>query len=191
MKRWEIVQYLINKNDYRSYLEIGVSSGKTFNKIRCENKDGVDPRGRHATHRMTSDEFFSRIGNKKYDIIFIDGLHIEKQVDRDIKNSLRHLTKRGIIVMHDCNPPSEKHQAVPRLQKVWNGTVWKSFVKLRLTNPHLRMCVIDTDWGCGIIKRGNQELYDVELLDVCLMYEYFSKHKKELLNLISVKDFIK
>lgn len=191
MNRADIIQYLIDKKGFKSYLEIGYRTGTTFNKIKCKIKDSIDPNSK-AKYNMTSDDFFSKINpNKKYDIIFIDGLHIEDQVDRDIQNSLKHLSPSGIIVMHDCNPPTRKHQAVPRLQKVWNGTVWKSFVKLRCTESNLFMCVINADWGCGIIKRGKQGVYNKVSLNECLKYEYFNKHKKELLNLISIEEFKK
>jgi len=190
MKRYNIINYLIKKFNYKSYLEIGVARGNNFNKIKCNHKDGVDPKGRGANYKITSDKFFSK-NRKKYDLIFIDGLHVEEQVNRDIKNSLKHLSKNGIIVIHDCNPPTWKHQAVPRQQLMWNGTVWKSFVKLRCTNPNLFMFVIDTDWGCGIIKRGKQELYNKKSLKECLEWEYFKNHKKELLNLKSIQEFKK
>jgi predicted O-methyltransferase YrrM len=53
---------------------------------------------------ITSDAFFER-SMVKFDVIFIDGLHEEHQVDRDIVNSLQHLNPGGIIVLHDCLPP--------------------------------------------------------------------------------------
>ena len=191
MKRNEIIQYLIDKKGYESYLEIGVGGSNNFNKIKCKHKDGVDPNGR-GNFIMTSDLFFKITKkDRKWDIIFIDGLHIENQVDRDIQNSLEHLSDGGVIVMHDCNPKTHKHQQVPRIQKAWNGTVWKSFVKLRCTNPKLFMCVVDTDHGCGIIKKGSQKLYDKAILKRCLKYNFFKINKKELLNLISVSEFKK
>jgi hypothetical protein len=187
MKRWDVVQYLIDKNNFKSYLEIGVRRCETFNKVECDIKIGVDPNGR-GTHKMKSDEFFLQ-NNNVYDIIFIDGLHIDEQVTKDIKNSLSCLSKGGAIVMHDCNPLSVLHQQVPRVQKVWNGTVWKSFVRLRCTNPNLEMYVVDTDWGCGVIERGEQELYKEASLKRCLKWNYFKINRKELLNLITVYEF--
>jgi len=188
MKRNEIIQYLIDKYNYKTYLEIGVGGGKNFNIIKCEAKDGVDPNG-NGNFIMKSDLFFKMTkSNKKWDIIFIDGLHIMDQVDRDIENSLDHLGEGGTIVMHDCNPKTHKHQQVPRIQKAWNGTVWKSFVKLRCIRSDLFMCVVDTDHGCGIIRFGRQKTY-TESLKRCLKYNYFKINKKELLNLISIGEF--
>lgn len=190
MNRTEIIQYLIDKYNYESYLEIGLGPIVNFRNIKCKVKNGVDPM-RRCDYPMTSDLFFEKIDkDKKYDIIFIDGLHIEDQVDKDIKNSLEHLSDGGIIVMHDCNPISQKHQAVPAQQKAWNGTVWKSFVKLRCKRKDLFMCVIDTDHGCGIIKKGHQDIYKDAQLKRCLKYNFLKLNRKELLNLVSVNEFL-
>lgn len=188
--RTDIINFLIRQNQYTSYLEIGVANPrKNFAKIKVRHKDGVDPAGR-CNHPITSDTFFKTINSeKKYDIIFIDGLHIEEQVDRDIKNALDHLAQNGIVVMHDCNPPTKKHQRVPRRYLTWTGTVWKSFVKLRCSRPDLCMCVVDIDWGCGIIKKGSQEIFNNASLDRCLKYSYLDMHREELLNLVDTETF--
>ena len=65
---------------------------------------------------MTSNRFFSQLDQEKilyknirFDVIFIEGLHLAEQVDRDISNALRYLKDDGFIVLHDCNPPLERH----------------------------------------------------------------------------------
>ena len=47
----------INKQNYKSYLEIGCDNDENFSRISIENKIGVDP-SKGGTLRMTSDEFF-------------------------------------------------------------------------------------------------------------------------------------
>lgn len=189
MKRWELINSLIKKNNYNDYLGIGIRINSTFSKVNVKNKDGVDPRGK-PTYKMTSDKFFNQYCKKKYDIIFIDGLHEEEQAMKDIENSLNVLKENGTIVVHDCNPKNKKAQLVPQQQKVWNGNVWKAFVRYRCTRNDLKMYVVNTDHGCGIIQRGNQEAYGVSQ-DKCLNWDYFKNHKKEMLNLISVDEFKK
>ena len=90
---------------------------------------------------MTSDEYFLKIKDTgvKFDIIFIDGLHLDYQVDLDLKNSLKHLSQNGFIIMHDCNPPTKFHQRENyelKNQKTpyWNGRL--DLVKLRMNNPN-------------------------------------------------------
>jgi hypothetical protein len=140
---------------------------------------------------MTSDEFFKSIENKNvlYDFVFIDGLHHTEQVDKDIINSLRHLSPNGFIMLHDSSPATYEAQLVPRIQSEWNGDVWKSIVKLRCTNPNLEIFTVDTDYGCAILKRGSQKLYEKAPLSATLNWNYFCANRKELLNLISVEEF--
>lgn len=200
--RQELINYLIERNNYKRYLEIGVEDGHSLHSVKCQIKHGVDPNSKHATFHLTSDDFFYQLApHIKYDLIFIDGLHLEDQVDRDIKNSLKHLSSNGIIVVHDCNPPTSWHQRSYQEAKkngfrLWNGTVWRSIVKLRATRPDLLVQVVDTDWGCGLIKPINNiddtlttnseiELPSIELFN----YEYLEQNRELALNLISVELF--
>ena len=41
---------------------------------------------------------------KKFDVIFIDGLHEYYQIRKDVINSLKYLDKNGYIVIHDLFP---------------------------------------------------------------------------------------
>lgn len=202
VKRWDLINYLIEKHGLVNYLEIGVNDGLCIRKIKASHKDGVDPMPGsevggmdvpEINYPISSDDFFSFIEGHdiKYDIIFIDGLHHSIQVNKDIENSLNHLVDDGFIIMHDCNPPEYENQVVPRISGTWNGDVWKSVVKLRYKHPELEVNVVDTDWGVGIVRRGKQEIYDkVPYMD-CLNYNYFDKHREELLNIISVDEFYK
>ncbi len=189
MKRWEIINHFINKYNYTSYLEIGCQKDAAFNKVVIENRVGVDPE-RGGTHRMTSDEFFS-LNDQTFDIVFVDGLHHHDQVQRDIENSLLALNEGGTIVVHDCNPTSEPMQRVPRITKEWTGDGWKAWVSLRRTRPDLQMRVINTDYGCGIIRVGKQKLLQIDCGPCATKYASFSLNKRTWLPLIEVQDFTK
>ncbi len=195
-KRFDIINYLIAKNNYKTYLEIGVRKPSScFNKIKIETKVAVDPnfkflpKGEGVTaFEGTSDEFFNQ-NKEKFDIIFIDGLHVFKQVDKDISNSLKALEKNGSILMHDCNPAEEWHQR--ELEEyngigTWNGTTWKAFVKHR-SNPNLEMMTIDTDYGVGYIKEGSQEPLNVPVSN--MTWFNFDINRKDWINLKTVKQF--
>ncbi len=188
--RIELINSLIEKFKYETYLEIGISIGITFNAINCKHKTSVDPAG-NPTFKMTSDEFFKlNLECPSFDIIFIDGLHTAEQVLKDVDNSLLYLNENGTIVLHDCNPHAEFLQVDiddPRKQGAWAGTVWKAVAKLRATRKDLSMCVVDIDFGLGVIRRGTQKAY--ENLSDKLDWEYLVAHRKELLNLISVEEF--
>lgn len=171
MNRITIIQSLIDKYQYKWYLEIGVREGSCLNEINCERKTGVDPDPASAApHKYTSDKFFDILskdytwlfqGQKtppKFDIIFIDGLHHADQVEKDILNSLKYLNEGGTIVMHDCLPTTERMQLLTTdpTKEEWTGDVWKAFVKMRIRDD-LEMFVVDTDYGCGVITRGSSE----------------------------------
>ena len=70
----------------------------------------------------------------------------------------------------------------------WNGDTWKAFVKFRSTREDLEMFVVDTDFGCGVVRRGSQSPLNLNL-EKSLLYEAFEPNKKEWLNLISIEEF--
>jgi len=191
MFRYEIIQSLIDKNGFNSYAEIGVEACNCYNRIQIKEKCGCDTI--HTGENVsvcTSDNFFLRIGEKKFDIVFIDGLHEKDTVLRDIENSLKHLNENGIIVVHDCIPVLEVEQHVPfNGISCWYGDVWKAFALLRIKRNDLKMHVIDTDCGCGIISRGSQELYPAT--EDQLNWNLFQQKKNELMNVITVEEFRK
>ncbi len=186
MNRTEIINFLIEKEKYSSYLEIGVQNGFNFKDIKCQNKVGVDPdHNSRATIHLTSDEFF-KSNEQKFDLIFIDGLHEHPQVYKDIVNSLDVLNEGGTVICHDMIPVNELSQRVPRQSKVWMGDCWKSWIRLRFERDDLSMFVIDTDCGCGIIRKGKQ----ITIPTIACSYEEFEKNKSKLLNIMTVEEFL-
>jgi len=73
-----IVQDIIDKKKYKSYLEIGCFDDELFNVVKIEYKVGVDP-VTGGTIRLTSDQFFNS-NKENFDCVFIDGLHTYEQV---------------------------------------------------------------------------------------------------------------
>lgn len=190
MNRTDIINNLILNKDYKTYLEIGVRNPvDNFNKIVCYDKVGVDPDSNaNATHVLTSDDFF-KFNKKKFDIVFIDGLHLEEQVLKDIENSLDCLNEEGIIICHDCLPEKEQDQVeIPAPYTAWFGTVWKGIAQLRMTRVDLSIFTINTDCGCGIITKGTQNLYpkiDFKNLD----WKFYNSNKINLMNVIEIDVF--
>lgn len=193
MKRTEIINAIIKYYHYQSYLEIGVNTpaqpGYSHDKIDIEIKHGVDPNV-DTTFKMTSDEFFSSHINMKYDMVFVDGLHIFEQAYRDITNSLKNLNEGGTIIVHDCNPIKEITQRRERASSVWHGDVWKAILKLRIEEPSIEIYTINADEGCAIIRKGNQDLFKpISSNEEMYTYSFFKKNKVKILNLISVIEF--
>jgi hypothetical protein len=199
IKRYDIINYLIEKYKLVNYLEIGVFQGENIRLIKASHKDGVDPGHEgyvvpEVNYPMTSDDFFELIKGHdeiKYDIIFIDGLHHADQVEKDIQNSLNHLVDNGFIVMHDCNPSSYETQLIPRQTIAWTGDVWKAFVDFKFKHLNFKSCVIDTDFGVGVIQNSSD--YRGPFMPLVKQsiteWNYFDNNRKQLLNLITWEEF--
>ena len=185
--RFEIIQKIINKNKYESYLEIGCDENVNFSLIEAKEKIGVDPIS-GGTIRMTSDDFF-KTNTKNFDFVFIDGLHIYEQVRKDIINSVKFLNSNGIIILHDCLPTKIWNQIVPRIYTAWNGDVWKAIVEAR-TMKNIDTYTCKADNGLGIIlKRPNRNLLTINTgnFKKLKFKDYYTNHKSYM-NLIEVSD---
>lgn len=188
MIRTQIINRIIAKIQAKSYLEIGIREPEgNYRLIECINKVAVDPvpLGPEVLP-LTSDQFFE-LNTSTFDVIFIDGLHHEEQVMKDILNSLSVLNEGGYIICHDMSPTTELMQRVPQADAMWTGDCWKAWVKLRCTRDDLDMVVLDTDFGVGIIKKGNQKCLSIE--DLPLTYNNLEAYRKEWLNLIPVESY--
>jgi len=207
-QRHEVINYLLSKSNRAEtfYLEIGVRNpDHNFNKVIADTKYSVDPGVEFADNpvdfKLTSDDFFEQLDQNKilsaaikFDVIFIDGLHISTQVERDISNSLRYVTDEGFLVLHDCNPPTEYHAREDRTYtlspalETWTGTTWKAFYKRRF-DATVSCCCIDSDWGIGVISK---KIYYPHLEhDINPFYEFavLEQYRTESLNLIDFDNF--
>ncbi len=158
-KRHSFVNKAVSMFDNCEYLEIGVGNNDLFNSIplKMSKKHGVDPI-HGGNYRMTSDEFFLKFPEKKFDVIFIDGLHHYLQCQKDVLNSINCLKKGGLILLHDMLPGSDYEQYIPRKQNDWKGDVWKVAVELN-QSENLEFKIINIDSGIGIIKIKENFLY--------------------------------
>lgn len=185
--RWDLIEYLINKYKYSDYLEIGCDQDQLFSKVKIKNKTGVDPTN-GGNIRKTSDEFFKE-NKKKFDIIFIDGLHTYNQVKKDILNSINCLKDEGIVLVHDCMPDSLSKQAVPRYRMSWNGDVWKAIVDLR-QNENLEIYTCKIDQGIGVIKKKrNSSILKMEKNIKDLKFKDYYKNYEKYLRVVDLEEF--
>lgn len=219
LMRWDIINALIEKNNYKRYLEIGYYKGWSFDQVKCEAKLAVDPnpcknpiqestpygaswidRGTDWTQhviKLTSDDYFKDLTpGAPWDIIFIDGLHEAEQVYRDIENSLKHLSPNGTIVLHDCNPPLYEHTTTG-IDGCWTGDTYKAVLGIENKLFGYNFHTVDTDWGVGILTAlSNLEGRGTHAVETSLYatmakgdWNYFDKNRKKLLNLITPEQF--
>lgn len=221
MNRLDLIHEALSYNRGVRYLEIGVRTCSNLFKVQCKEKIGVDPAyklskrsklnrflrlERSKLFRMYSDDFFkknpSRVLDKGFDVIFVDGLHNYEQSLRDVENGLKFLNPKGVIILHDCNPKSDARatpvkksfeELIPKIKANmiegwdggWNGDVWKTIVHLRATRKDLKIITIDDDQGLGVIMKN----YDGELIQTnfCELknanYSYLAENREYLLNL--------
>jgi methyltransferase family protein len=205
--RTVIINYLLSLlSRETTYLEIGVRNPEhNFNHINATQKYSVNPgvefEANPVDFNVTSDDFFKQLKENKllspeimFDVIFIDGLHLAEQVDRDIKNAMEYIKDDGFIVLHDCNPPTEWHARTDfnyihtPAYRSWNGTTWKAFLKWRF-NPNVNSCCINSDWGVGILSKNQKIGAPITQENEFYEYSELENNRVKLLNLISFEDF--
>ena len=209
MRTTNIINFLIDDNNYESYLEIGTENPKNnFNLINVSKKESVDPyleKGYHSeeaiqkfkkevTYCMTSDEFFAQ--NKKlYDIIFIDGDHSCEQSAKDIINGLNTINKNGCLVIHDSMPEFFELTQIENYKKAlpYHGEVWKPvYALINDIKHHLTIKTIYHNlWStCTIIKKDSNNPDNFLTIDYFLNtirelnLDYFENYKLNKMNAV-------
>ncbi len=205
--RTEILNFLLSlKTQPTNYLEIGVRNpAHNFDLINATTKYSVDPGVEFAENpvdfKMTSDDFFKKLSTGeilskdiKFEVIFIDGLHLAEQADKDIINAFNYLHEDGFVVLHDCNPPTEWHARenynynYTPARGYWNGTTWKAFLKWRC-NSAVNSCCIDTDWGVGILTKKHLIGNSIKSVNPFFEYYILDENRQTELNLIDFELF--
>ncbi len=191
VSRTYIINKLIKDNDLQSYLEIGVSNPYTnYLKIKCKDKTSVDPCitceyfstesmkqfAKFITHKTTSDDFFEMNGDKKYDIIFIDGDHSYEQSLKDLNNALKVLEKDGFVVLHDAKPVDYNSTQISNFEKKlsYNGEVWKTVISAIQSNQpdSLKIGTFPYDFGVTVIKKLSDDVKEIKALDLDYYKDY-------------------
>jgi len=146
-----------------SYLEIGLSLGKTFQSINMPTRVGVDPQPGFNTnilpsgvtiHKMSSNEFFAR-NEISFDFIFIDGSHKFEDVLQDIFSAAKCLREQGLILIDDT-VPNDEFSALPEmgacfrerrektgsLNPSWTGDGFKAICLLKTVYPEIKLMTL-------------------------------------------------
>lgn len=178
--RVKLINYIIQKKSFNSYLEIGTAKCKTFDRITaCEKKLGIDPAYEMRVRsdgskslKVASDDFF-KSNTEQFNIIFIDGLHLYEQAARDIVNSWNCLTVGGFIILHDCQP----YNAIVGGRNIlkrgnWTGDVYKAIVWFREKFPEVVCRVLETDFGLGFIHKEINSKISLDEAELQLYMDY-------------------
>lgn len=185
-ERNQLIQDIINKKKYTTYLEIGVFAGGVFFPVKVKRKIAVDPEftfGKFKRNKkilknisnlnaryyeMPSDDFFNQQAVSLFkdcpiDICLVDGMHEYEYALRDVENTLNYLQQDGVIILHDCNPQtaastiSFEEWKNKNYEGNWNGDVWKTILHLRSLRKDITVFVLDVDYGLGIVCKRPPE----------------------------------
>jgi hypothetical protein len=157
MNRHQFLTGLHGHLQPRSYLEIGINTGKGLARSRTRTI-GVDPSYAIKTEvacdlqlvRATSDDFFARADAMAWfaagvvDLAFIDGMHLFEYALRDFMNTERASTPAGVVVLDDMLPRSHAEAARTRHTVSWAGDVYKVALVLERYRPDLVVVPLDT-----------------------------------------------
>lgn len=161
--RSAVLNLVAQERSAKSYLEIGVHRGLTFERIAVASRTGVEPAPNFDVHKLpsgtemflgTSDEFFRAFPELRFDLIFIDGLHEFSQVASDFINSLAALADGGVIAIDDTWPRDavgslpdqglamELREKSGSAATEWWGDVWKLVLALHSVGEGLDWCTV-------------------------------------------------
>jgi Methyltransferase domain len=184
MTRHELLQGLHEKIRPRTYLEIGIRTGRSMVLSRCRSI-GVDPffnidNPIHCDVQLikaTSDDFFAgdeplaHFDGVPVDLAFIDGMHLSDFALRDFINIEPFIADTGVVVLDDVLPRNGLEAARDRKTEPWTGDVYKVVEILRRRRPDLVVLLINTaptgtavivgvDQGSTILKGAYAEEED-------------------------------
>lgn len=185
----ELLNLIAKTINASTYVEIGVCNpAHNFDHINVENKFGIDPDPKAGANcRMTSDQFFEfmKRSGAMVDLTWIDGLHYDDQVRRDIENAWQVLRIGGVMAIHDCNPPTKQTTCIPRgSQREWCGTVYPAIANLACFSKF----TVDFDYGCCVVRK--EPGHSLIIRDVEYTWEQFNDARERLLDLISIDEAI-
>ncbi len=165
----DLIHFLSGTFGYRRYLELCTSTTGGFfasidrtrfdvcHRLMYRCPDGFDDGQRIDFRSPTSDiagclaEMRSR--GLRYDIALLDPWHEYDASRRDIEAGLRLLVAGGTAVVHDCLPPSERIASATFIDGEWCGVTYQAFLDTVTSRRGLEYCTVDTDYGCGIIRK--------------------------------------
>lgn len=148
----------------------------------------------------------SRRNVPKYDLVFVDPHHSYRCSTLDILGAACLLGPAGIMVVHDCNPPTRELAQPDFRRNEWCGLTYEAFIDYCCSAKTSAFFTVDCDYGCGVVFRNAKNVpreFDVtsgrDRLALSWFgaksndhrrYSFFDRMRSKLLNLISTDRFL-
>ncbi len=210
---------LAKRYGYSSYLEICTPiTGCTYSMVdgrqfrvkkrlmyRCpaDFSDGetVD----YATPADSCEELCAELikSGESFDLVFVDPYHTYTSSFQAIMAGLQLTKTNGTLLVHDCNPPNPFYAEPEFHLGNWCGVTYAAYLDIALGKEGIGHFTVDTDFGCGIIRKGPQlvrqfgTIPDASLalewqaLDLSQKYPFFDTYRQQLLNLVTADKFLR
>ena len=169
----DIVGRLAALHGYRHYLELCTpTTGLCYGDVqrsrfdichrlmyRCPDDftDGMAIEYRRAGVDIAECLAQIRRENVRYDIVLVDPWHDYDTSFRDLTEAFGLIPAGGTLVVHDCLPPTEESTNPDGVRDPiaggWAGLTHRAYVDFVLGRTDLTFYTIDTDWGCGVIRK--------------------------------------
>jgi hypothetical protein len=210
----DIINALGHINAYTSYLEVATLttggkfadvSGKIFTtcqrvvyNVPANYSDGLPVH--YTSAELDAETCLRQLvdSQQTFDVVFVDPYHSFEASKIDLEYGIKLLNPGGVLVVHDCNPPRKHMTSSDFAKGYWLGKTYLAFLDFVTQHPELEYCVVDTDWGVGLIFRAGAdkpaqrerlpERPDLGNMEV-REWKIFSRHRRQILRLISVRQF--
>ena len=211
--KMEIVNHLAAAHGYRNYLELCTfTTGFKYAEVDRANldhchrlmyavpadfDDGMPIDFRIAGFDITDCVREIARQNFRYDVMLVDPWHLYETSLRDLEAAFTLIAHGGSFVVHDCLPPDAWMADPVWREGPWCGATYKAFLDFVLGRDDLAYYTVDTDFGCGVIRKGAPGVQPERLIpewrkfgnDLQAAYRFFVQHQRELLNLVTVEEF--
>jgi hypothetical protein len=150
-----------------------------------------------------------------YDVMLVDSYHHYDVTCRDLTAAFARLARGGVVVVHDCFPPTENMAAPEFKPGDWAGVSYHAFVDTMISRTDLAFYTVNCDAGCGVVRRiedvARVPRHAAMLADAAgsarraaairqwreighdyqKSYQFLAENARDLINLISINEFYK
>lgn len=168
LRKFDVAHLLASSLGLNTYLEIVTpSTGLTFYEVsgdafttrhrlmyRCppEYNDGREIAFRTAEPTPYNLVRALKVLDPKlsFDMIFVDAFHNFDQSRLDLLLAVDLLRPGGVLLVHDCLPPTPDSASPTQVEGNWCGETYRAWIDLVASDALAGYATVAADFGCGI-----------------------------------------